>query len=151
MTASATRELADFYEQTLLDKGLHPERIPLGEADGFVVDLYDSREDCQAKIDAWKSPFAEDFPRVHDALKDALIKASILIHVMRPVPCTIDGESAVLPMDTYVYRTRYLASRDLMEVVTLDGTVALIAFTLEGETYLIDGVPQTEYFDNLGW
>ena len=35
--------------------------------------------------------------------------------------------------------------------VTLDGTVALIAFTLEGETYLIDGVPQTEYFDNLGW
>ena len=83
--------------------------------------------------------------------KDALIKASILLHVMRPVPCTIDGESAVLPMNTYVYRTRYLVSRDLMEVVTLDGTVALIAFTLEGETYLIDGVPQTEYFDNLGW
>ena len=77
VTASATRELADFYEQTLLDKGLHPERIPLGEADGFVFDLYDSREDCKAKIDAWKSPFAEDFPRVHDALKDALIKAEL--------------------------------------------------------------------------
>lgn len=77
VTASATRELADFYEQTLLDRGLHPERIPLGEADGFVFDLYDSREDCKAKIDAWKSPFAEDFPRVHDALKDALIKAEL--------------------------------------------------------------------------
>ena len=77
VTASATRELADFYEQTLLDKGLHPERIPLGEADGFVFDLYDSREDCKAKIDAWKSPFAEDFPRVYAALKDALTRAEL--------------------------------------------------------------------------
>ncbi|MBQ3381437.1 MAG: TlpA family protein disulfide reductase [Oscillospiraceae bacterium] len=77
VTASATRELADFYEQTLLDRGLHPDRIPLGEADGFVFDLYDSREDCKAKIDAWKSPFAEDFPRVYAALKDALIKAEL--------------------------------------------------------------------------
>lgn len=77
VTASATRELADFYEKTMHDRGFQTERIPLGEADGFVFDLYDFSPDSKETRDAWKSPYAEDFTRVYDSLKDALIKAEL--------------------------------------------------------------------------
>ncbi len=77
VTASGTGELADFYEKAMQDRGLHLERSTLGEADGFVFDLYDSCDDYQEITDAWKSPFAEDYTRVHDALKDALTGAAL--------------------------------------------------------------------------
>ena len=80
---------------------------------------------------------------------ESLVKYGDVLHVCRDVPCTIDGEAAFLPVDTYLYRLRYRDALDLMEVETLDGVVAQIAFTCEDGVYLIDGIPQTEYFDNL--
>jgi len=77
MAASATPELSDFYEKALQAKGRNPERIRLGEADGFVFDLYDGSPDDKEKIDALKSPFAEDYARVYAALKEALTKAEL--------------------------------------------------------------------------
>ena len=77
VTASASPELAEFYYQTMLTRGTHPECTRIGEADGFVFDLYDCSPDYKENIDAWKAPFAEDFPRVHAALQDALTKADL--------------------------------------------------------------------------
>ncbi len=80
---------------------------------------------------------------------DMLVKWGDVLHVARALPCTIDGEPATLPVGTYLIRLRYRDTLDLMEVQTLEGVVAEIAFTFDGETYLIDGVPQAEYFDLL--
>ena len=74
---SATPELAEFYHQATLSKGYHPERTKLGEADGFIFELYDVSPDYKENIDAWKAPFAEEFPRLYAALKDALTKAEL--------------------------------------------------------------------------
>ena len=77
MTVSATPELAEFYHQAILSQGYHPERTKLGEVDGFIFELYDESPDFKENIDAWKAPFAEEFPRVYAALKDALTKAEL--------------------------------------------------------------------------
>ena len=77
VTASATPELAEFYEKTMHDRGYRPERIRLGEADGFVFDLYDFSPESKENRDAWKAPFTEDFTRVHAALKEALTRAEL--------------------------------------------------------------------------
>ena len=74
-----------------------------------------------------------------------------VIHAVRPVPCTIDGQPSVIPVDSYLYPLRIRDDEQLIEVELLDGTVAKIACTVgnDGWPYLIDGVEQDEYFDNL--
>ena len=81
----------------------------------------------------------------------SLVDGGVLLHTVLPVPCTIDGESSVIPADTYVYRLRFRSSDDLAEVALPDGTVARIACTLgeHGWPYLIDGRDMLDYFDNL--
>lgn len=83
--------------------------------------------------------------------REALIDGGILLHTVRPVPCTIDGQPGLIPADTYVYRTRFRAGDELAEVCLPDGTLAQIACTLgeHGWPYLIDGQDITDCFDNL--
>ena len=84
-----------------------------------------------------------------------LIENGMLLHLVRDLPCTIDGADAVIPAGTYVYMTRWHASGTLAEIRTEDGTTALItvqsADTLDPEQYgyLIGGEMQETYFDNI--
>ncbi len=79
-----------------------------------------------------------------------LIEFGTLLHTIRPVPCTIDGQPSLIPANTCLYRLRFREDDALMEVALLDGTVAQIASSLsEDDWYLIDGRDMTEYFDNL--
>ena len=82
--------------------------------------------------------------------REDLIEFGTLLHTIRPVPCTIDGQPGLIPADTCLYRLRFREDDALMEVALLDGTVAQIASSLsEDDWYLIDGRDMTEYFDNL--
>ena len=82
--------------------------------------------------------------------REDLIEFGTLLHTIRPVPCTIDGQPSFIPADTCLYRLRFREDDALMEVALLDGTVAQIASSLsEDDWYLIDGRDMTEYFDNL--
>lgn len=84
-----------------------------------------------------------------------LIEGGKLLHLVRDLPCTIDGADAVIPAGTYLYMTRWHESGTLAEIRTEDGTTALVAVReadpndpdLAG--CLIDGVMQYEYFDNI--
>ncbi len=80
-----------------------------------------------------------------------MIDGGVLIHTILPVPCTVDGDSSVIPADTYVYRLRFRADDDLTEVALPDGKAARIACTIgeHGWPYLIDGRDMLDYFDNL--
>lgn len=82
--------------------------------------------------------------------RDELIEYGVLLHTVREVPCTINGNPAKLAKDVYVYMTGF--NEDLLaEVCTLDGKTARIQFgiTDDGWPYTIDGVSQDEYFDNI--
>ena len=70
------------------------------------------------------------------------------LQVKRELPCTINGKPTAMPVGTILYMTRFHESRTLAEVRTLDGMTALIAFTMDENDwpYLIDGIPQDEYF-----
>ena len=84
-----------------------------------------------------------------------LIEGGKLLHLVRDLPCTIDGEDAVIPAGTYLYMTRWHESGTLAEIRTEDGTTALLtverADPLDPELYgyLIDGATQDTYFDNI--
>ena len=82
-----------------------------------------------------------------------LVAYGDVIHTVLPVPCTIDGQPNMIPADSYLYRLRIRDDEELIEVKLLDGTVAKIACTLDKDDswwpYLIDGIEQDEYFDNL--
>ncbi len=92
-------------------------------------------------------PTAEEI----EADRDMLIDAGVLLHTVRPVPCTVDGRPDVIPANTCVYRLRVRSSDDLAEVALPDGRLARIACTLgeHGWPYLIDGQDALDYFDNL--
>ena len=83
--------------------------------------------------------------------REDLIEFGVLLHTVRPVPCTVDGQPSLIPADAYVYRTRFRANDELVEVCLPDGTLAEIACTLgeHGWPYLIDGQDMVDCFDNL--
>lgn len=99
----------------------------------------------------------EVIPTADEILSDRahLIEWGKLLHVVRDLPCTIDGADAVIPAGSYIYMTRWHESGTLAEIRTEDGTTALVAVReadpndpdLAG--CLIDGVMQYEYFDNI--
>ena len=83
--------------------------------------------------------------------REDLIEFGVLLHTIRPVPCTIAAQPGLIPADTYIYRLRFMGNDALAEVCLADGTVAQIACTVgeDGWPYLIDGVDQIDCFDNL--
>lgn len=95
----------------------------------------------------------DDIPTARD--RESLIEGGKLLHLVRDLPCTIDGQDAVIPAGTYIYMTRWHESGMLAEIRTEDGTTALVTLESADENdpdlygYLIDGVMQFEYFDNI--
>ena len=87
--------------------------------------------------------------------QEALIDVGSVIHCAMPVPCYVDGQPATLPEDTLFYCVRFMdPDVDLiMEVCTLDGTIAQLRFyDDEDEPHDADRIPTMEmesYFDNL--
>ena len=86
---------------------------------------------------------------------ESMIDIGTVIHCARDVPCIIDGKAATLPADTYLYPLRFMDPEvDLiMEVQTLDGTVARLLFYDDEdephEPVRIYTLELEEYFDNL--
>lgn len=88
--------------------------------------------------------------------REHLIEWGKLLHLVRDLPCTIDGQDAVIPAGTYVYMTRWHESGTLAEIRTEDGTLTALV-TVEGADpddpeqygYLIGGELQDTYFDNI--
>lgn len=86
-----------------------------------------------------------------------LIEFGTVIYCAKPVPCVIDGQAATLPAGTCLYGLRFMDPEvDLvMEVRTLDGTVAqLLFYDDEDEPHDPDRIwtlEADEYFDNLFW
>ena len=84
-----------------------------------------------------------------------LIEFGQLLHLVRDLPCTIDGADTVIPAGSYIYMTRWHESGTLAEIKTEDGTTALVDVREADPNdpdlygYLIDGVMQYEYFDNI--
>ena len=87
--------------------------------------------------------------------QEELIDVGSLIHCACDVPCYIDGKLATLPQDTLLYCVRFMDPNvDLiMEVCTLDGTIAQLRFyDDEDEPHEADRIFTMEiesYFDNL--
>lgn len=89
--------------------------------------------------------------------RENLIEGGVLVHAVRDVPCVIDGDPDMIPAGSYVFRVRFHEDRDSIMVCLEDGRIAEIVFdgteSEDGEglcwPYLIDGVDQEQYFDNL--
>jgi hypothetical protein len=94
--------------------------------------------------------------RVRDRTREEQIEFNNLFEVVRDLPCTIDGEPAVIEAGTWVYLLRWKDTDDCAEIMTEDGTIAQITFTTDYDAerdyirgYFIDGVDAESYFDNL--
>ena len=88
--------------------------------------------------------------------RESLIENGKLLHLVRDLPCTIDGEAAVIPAGTYIYMTRWHDSWTLAEIRTEDGTVTALVTVERADPndpelygYLIDGETQDTYFNNI--
>ena len=71
---------------------------------------------------------------------------------MRDLPCTVDGQPAVITKGNCLLLLRFNDSHTQAMVCTEDRSVQAIVdidFNEEEWLYLIDGVEQDEYFDNL--
>ena len=96
----------------------------------------------------------DDIPTARD--RESLIENGKLLHVIRDLPCTIDGADAVIPAGTYIYMTRWHESYTLAEIRTEDGTLTALVTVQEADEndpdlygYLIGGETQDTYFDNI--
>ena len=96
----------------------------------------------------------DEIPTARD--RESLIENGKLLHLVRDLPCTIDGEAAVIPAGTYIYMTRWHDSWTLAEIRTEDGTVTALVTVERADPndpelygYLIDGETQDTYFDNI--
>ena len=81
--------------------------------------------------------------------REGLIESGVLLHAVRDVPCEIDGAPAAIPAGEYVWRIRYRAAQDRVEVCLRDGRIACIHTTFSDYAYRIDGEAAETYFDNL--
>ena len=82
--------------------------------------------------------------------REMLLENGILLHVRRDLPCTIDGQDAVIEPGTYLYVTRWHESATRVEVQTEDGRTAQIAVKWQDEVgFTIAGLHQNEYFDSV--
>lgn len=90
-------------------------------------------------------------PTAKDLKKNrkSLIELGTLLHTVRPIPCTINGEQTELPEGTYLYRLRYNEKGTRMVVSTLDGVEATINLKCKDYEYRINGINADEYFDNV--
>ena len=101
--------------------------------------------------DEWLDLHAWTEEEIREEIKE-IGDYGFMLQLKRELPCTIDGESATLPVGTMLYMTRFHESRTLAEVRTADGVTAFITFDRNEDEdiycpYLIDGIPQDDYFE----
>ena len=96
----------------------------------------------------------DEIPSASD--REHLIDNGKLLHLVRDLPCTIEGADAVIPAGSYIYMTRWHESGTLAEIRTEDGTVTALVTVQSADPndpeqygYLIDGETQDTYFDNI--
>lgn len=97
-------------------------------------------------LDCWypsEQEIAEEF--------DELVEYYDLQITKREVPCTINGKTAKIAKNSYVYLKRINFRDGLAEICTVDGITAIVSYYEEegGWGYQIDGLSQDEYFDNI--
>lgn len=83
VVAAGSEDLADFYQQSLINKGYHPTRTKLGEADGYLFYLYDTSVDDEEKVSHWNSAFAEEYRRVYAGVLDVINRAEFFAPVVK--------------------------------------------------------------------
>ncbi len=115
---------------------------PLGSIDAQRVV---SGEALQPESDWWIVP---RYVYSSEKDRDWLVQHGELQHLIRALPCEIDGKPATLEPDTYLYLTRCHESFDRIEFVTEDGSKTILVRLDGGPASTIDGVPLADYFDN---
>lgn len=115
---------------------------PLGSIDAQRVV---SGEALQPESDWWIVP---RYVYSSEKDRDWLVQHGELQHLIRALPCEIDGKPATLEPDTYLYLTRCHESFDRIEFVTEDGSKTILVRLDGGPASTIDGVALTDYFDN---
>lgn len=80
--------------------------------------------------------------------RDWLIKDGLLLKLKRDLPCTINGEEAVIEAGTYVYLVNYRAGYQEAKLKTEDGRAFKVTMNGDSDDLRIDGVPVSDYFDN---
>ncbi len=84
--------------------------------------------------------------------RQGLFEGGTLLHLVRDLPCTIDGQPAIITKGNCILLVRFHESVSQAEICTEDGSVHAIvdiAYNEEEWHYMIDGVEQDAYFDNL--
>ena len=93
-------------------------------------------------------------PSQQDLAEDRewLFEGGTLLHLIRDLPCTINGQPALITAGNCIFLVRYNDPVTQAEICTEDGSVhAMVAVTYDENewSYKIDGHAQDEYFDNL--
>ena len=112
---------------------------PLGSVDGLRE--IKSGESLEPETDWWTVPRIT-YSSYRD--RDWLVQHGELLHLIRDLPCEIDGKSAVLEAGTYLYLSRYHESLDRIEFLTEDNRTVLVC---PDAGLLLDGVPLADYFE----
>ena len=74
-------------------------------------------------------------------------KSGTLLHLVRALPCEIDGEPATLEPGVYLHLWEWHESMDRIVFLTEDDR--WITVYLDGTApYTVGGVPLSDYFDN---
>jgi hypothetical protein len=85
--------------------------------------------------------------RVMFGKREDNIKDGMLLHLVRALPCEIDGKPATLEPDVYMHLQEWHESMDRIVFLTEDDR--RITVYLDGTApYTVGGVPLVDYFDN---
>ena len=103
-----------------------------------------------AEFDGWFDCYHPSEEEIREEF-DLLVEFGDLLHTVTDIPCTINGRNAKIAKDSYLYVLRINPAEKIAEVCTLDGKVALIAYTIGEDDwpYMINGVAQDDCFDNM--
>ncbi len=84
--------------------------------------------------------------------RQGLFENGVLLHLVRDLPCTVDGQPAVITKGNCILLVRFHESFTQAEICTEDGGVHAmidIDFNYDEWSYSINGLEQDEYIDNI--
>lgn len=84
--------------------------------------------------------------------RQELFEGGLLMHLVRDLPCTVNGQPAVITKGNCILLVRFHESFTQAEICTEDGSVhAMVAIDYNQDewSFIIDGVELDAYFDNL--
>lgn len=125
------------------------EELTLGVPTDLFGAKYGYREvkgEALEPVDEWLQASAL-IERIMFGKREDNIKDGMLLHLVRALPCEIDGKPATLEPDICLYLSRYHESLDRIELETEDGRTVLVRLS-DTVPYAVNGVPLVDYFDN---